>query len=131
MDVAKRLARRLRMDERCDLIIALTHMRLAEDMEVADMTATGDDRVDLFLGGHDHEVVRRYAGDTDTNPENVEQGCDNTDIAVNGLVRYTEGNIRIIKSGTDWRGLSLVRMVVQKDDKGSTNVSNVERKYSY
>jgi hypothetical protein len=32
-------------------------------MEVADVTAAGDDRVDLFLGGHEHDVIRRYAGD--------------------------------------------------------------------
>ncbi|KAJ9284626.1 hypothetical protein DTO021C3_7753 [Paecilomyces variotii] len=125
-EVAKRISRHLRINEGCDLIIALTHMRLAEDMEVADMTASGDGKVDLFFGGHDHEVVRRYVGDTDSNPENIEQGRDNTDIVINGLVNYTEGNIRIIKSGTDWRGLSLVRVVGQKDDKGVASVSHVE-----
>jgi hypothetical protein len=100
-------------------------MRLAEDMEVAEATKTGKSRVDLLLGGHDHEVVRRFNGDTDTDPANVEQGHDNIDITVEGLIRDAQGDIRIIKSGTDWTGLSLVRMIIGKDEKGSTNISTV------
>ncbi|RJE20033.1 2,3-cyclic-nucleotide 2-phosphodiesterase [Aspergillus sclerotialis] len=119
------MASHLRIQEKCDLVIALTHMRLAEDMQVADATTTGNSRVDLLLGGHDHEVVRRLNGDTNTNSATIEQGCNNADITVDGLIRDTEGDIRIIKSGTDWRGLSLVRMMVQRDEDGTANISTV------
>ncbi|EAU35916.1 predicted protein [Aspergillus terreus NIH2624] len=101
-------------------------MRLAEDMEVAEATRTGQSRVDLLLGGHDHEVVRRFGGDTNTDPATIEQSHNNEDIRTDGFIRDAQGDIRIIKSGTDWRGLSLVRMMVEKDEKGSMNVSSVE-----
>jgi hypothetical protein len=100
-------------------------MRLAEDMEVAEATKTGLSRVDLLLGGHDHEVVRRFNGDTDTDSANVEQGHDNAEITAEGLIRDAQGDIRIIKSGTDWTGLSLVRMIIEKDSNGSVDVSTV------
>lgn len=111
------------------MVIALTHMRLAEDMKVAGATRTGQSRVDLLLGGHDHEVVRRFGGDTNTDPATIEQGHNNEDIMTDGFIRDAQGDIRIIKSGTDWRGLSLVRMMVEKDEKGSMNVSSVEGEY--
>lgn len=122
---AQRVAYHLRVRESCDVVIALTHMRLAEDMEVAEATRTGPSRVDLLLGGHDHEVVRRFGGDTDTDPATIEQGCNNEDVTADGLIRDTQGDIRIVKSGTDWRGLSLVRMMIQKDEKGRVSVSAV------
>lgn len=101
-------------------------MRLAEDMEVADATATGDGRVDLLLGGHDHEIVRRFGGDTDVNPQVIQQGAINEYIIKDGVVREVQGNIRIIKSGTDWKSLSLVDMMVQKDNHGTATVASVK-----
>lgn len=54
--VARVLARFLRTEKKCDLVIALTHMRLPKDIELATATASGDHKVDLILGGHGHEV---------------------------------------------------------------------------
>ncbi|KAL3438547.1 Metallo-dependent phosphatase-like protein [Aspergillus tetrazonus] len=59
VQAARRLARHLRVQERCDLVVALTHMRVPEDMAVANATVSGDSRIDLLLGGHDHDVLRR------------------------------------------------------------------------
>ncbi|KAI9373838.1 Metallo-dependent phosphatase-like protein [Aspergillus egyptiacus] len=118
VEVACRLARHLREKEKCDLVIALTHMRVPEDMAVADATSSGSGRVDLLLGGHDHDVLRRYAGDTDVIAENVEQGRKLAEVEADGIVPDAEGNIRIIKSGTDWRGLSLIRLIVERDIAG-------------
>ncbi|KAL4865846.1 hypothetical protein BDV12DRAFT_173790 [Aspergillus spectabilis] len=126
LDVARRLARHLRLEERCDLVIALTHLRVPEDMAVANATATGDSRVDLLLGGHDHDVMRRFTGDIDTVAENVEQGRSITEVEADGMVPDAEGDIRLIKSGTDWRALSLIRLIVQKDEKGSVVGSTVK-----
>lgn len=38
--------------QKCDYVIALTHMRLPNDMILAEESS----QVDLILGGHDHDV---------------------------------------------------------------------------
>ncbi|KAL4821736.1 Metallo-dependent phosphatase-like protein [Aspergillus spinulosporus] len=126
VQAARRLARHLRVQERCDLVVALTHMRVPEDMAVANATVSGDSRIDLLLGGHDHDVLRRFAGDTDFTAGNVEQGRKVTEVEVDGRVPDAEGNIRLVKSGTDWRGLSLVRLIVQRDEKGTVVASTIK-----
>ncbi|KAK4064149.1 uncharacterized protein Triagg1_9128 [Trichoderma aggressivum f. europaeum] len=97
--VSKCTARHLRQKERCDLVIALTHMRLAEDIAVSQATADRDEKVDLLLGGHDHNVVRRAPGDDDIDANITQQGVPPSESAVTDY----EGDVRIVKSGTDWR----------------------------
>ena len=46
----ERWSKVLREEEGCDFVIALTHMRVPNDIKLA-MESTG---VDIFLGGHDH-----------------------------------------------------------------------------
>lgn len=104
-------------------------MRVPEDMAVANATVSGDSRIDLLLGGHDHDVLRRFAGDTDFTAENVEQGRKVTEVEVDGRVPDAEGSIRLVKSGTDWRGLSLVRLIVQRDENGTVVASTVKCEY--
>lgn len=129
MEVAQSVARFLRNDKGCDVVIALTHMRLKEDLKVAHATATGDAKVDLLLGGHDHEVVRRFDADTEADSEVIQQGCKNADLTHDGEVRDVEGKIRIIKSGTDWKGLSLIRLCVERDPAGTAFLSTVKCTY--
>ncbi|EAU38172.1 conserved hypothetical protein [Aspergillus terreus NIH2624] len=128
VEVAQSVARFLRNDKGCDVVIALTHMRLKEDLKVAHATATGDAKVDLLLGGHDHEVVRRFDADTEADSEVIQQGCKNADLIHDGEVRDVEGKIRIIKSGTDWKGLSLIRLCVERDPAGTAFLSTVKLK---
>ncbi|KAL4921660.1 Metallo-dependent phosphatase-like protein [Aspergillus aurantiobrunneus] len=131
VQAACRLAHHLRVNERCDLVIALTHMRVPEDMAVANATVSGDSRIDLLLGGHDHDVLRRFAGDTDTIAGNAEQGRRITKVEVDGRIPDVEGDIRLVKSGTDWRALSLIRLIVQRDEKGIVIGSTVKlRQYT-
>ncbi|KAL5048888.1 hypothetical protein BDW71DRAFT_205118 [Aspergillus fruticulosus] len=131
VQAARRLARHLRVQERCHLVVALTHMRVPEDLAVANATVSGDSRIDLLLGGHDHDVLRRFAGDTDCTAENVEQGRKVTEVEVDGRIPDAEGDIRLIKSGTDWRGLSLVQLIVQRDEEGAVVASTVKlRQYT-
>lgn len=125
-DVARRLARTLRVDHQCDFVIAITHMRLVEDLEVADATVHGEARVDLLLGGHDHEVVCRFAGDTNVDPGVIIQGRKNGDVTSDGQVRVeTEGEVRIVKSGTDWRSYSVIHLTLDRvhDDKAVLKAS--------
>ncbi|KAL8800730.1 MAG: hypothetical protein Q9182_004973 [Xanthomendoza sp. 2 TL-2023] len=89
VEVSKRLAKTLRVDHKCDIVIAITHMRLIEDLEVANATTDSDYRVDMLLGGHDHEVLTRSAGDTDPDPEVIRQGKKNCDV-VTDVEQWTD-----------------------------------------
>ncbi|EGD92373.1 hypothetical protein H112_00035 [Trichophyton rubrum D6] len=121
--VARTTARHLRESEKCDLVIALTHMRLAEDIAVLQNTKTGSGRVDLILGGHDHDVVQRSSTDFNNDPRVRHPGF--TSGSATGIF-CTEGDIRIIKSGTDWNGLSVLRLTVPKQADGTTSISNLK-----
>ncbi|KOS17835.1 Trifunctional nucleotide phosphoesterase protein [Escovopsis weberi] len=122
--VAKETARQLRRQEKCDLVIALTHMRLAEDIGVSRATISGDCGVDLLLGGHDHDVLQRLPGDDDIDPDHLQQGVPHGDAAVTDF----EGDVRIVKSGTDWRGLSIVRLKVARQNNGTSSILDVKLK---
>ena len=79
IDEGRRLAQQLRSDG-CQLIVALTHMRMPNDRLLRD----GVPEIDLVLGGHDHHV----------------EVCNGT----GGDLSY------IIKSGTDFRDLTLLHV---------------------
>lgn len=119
VDVACTVATLLRIEQRCDIVIAVTHMRLAEDIRVLNATREGDAKVDLILGGHDHHVVRRTSRDTDTNPE-LQCATGQGDVP---LDHEAEGDFRIIKSGMDWGGLSVTRLAVSRGLNGVAEVS--------
>ena len=44
------LARELKKNKNCEIVIALTHMRTPNDVRLAENVA----EIDLILGGHDH-----------------------------------------------------------------------------
>ncbi|KAJ3492853.1 hypothetical protein NLG97_g5098 [Lecanicillium saksenae] len=111
--VAKRVARHLRLAEKCDIVIAVTHMRLVEDLEALRSTLNGPGKVDLMLGGHDHHVVRRDPTDTNTNPEVIQSGLERQALAMSEC----NGDIRVIKSGVDWRGLSIIQLELGSKEK--------------
>lgn len=96
-------------------------MRLAEDLAVANGTVSGSERVDLVLGGHDHHVVRRTADDTSFDPELLQSGFHDHGAPVTDF----EGHVRIVKSGTDWHGLSLVRLRLRRGPDGTATISNL------
>lgn len=96
-------------------------MRLVEDLAVSGDTLLGDGRVDLVLGGHDHHVVRRDINDTNPDPEVLQSGFYDT----GGGVSDYKGHVRIVKSGTDWRGLSVVRLRLGRGINGETIISSM------
>ncbi|TQV93829.1 2,3-cyclic-nucleotide 2-phosphodiesterase [Cordyceps javanica] len=112
--VAKRVATHLRLVEKCDMVIAITHMRLVEDLETLNNTLSGPGKIDLILGGHDHHVVRRDPSDTNADPEVLQSGLGLQKFAMTNC----EGDFRIIKSGTDWRGLSIIQLRLGSKDEG-------------
>ncbi|EEB98047.1 hypothetical protein MPER_02515, partial [Moniliophthora perniciosa FA553] len=90
---AQRLARKLRTEENVDIVIVISHMRLEEDRIVSEACASVDSKVDIIFGGHDHEFM--VEGET-------------TSVQTNKAT----GQIRIVKSGTDFRSYSVVRLAV-------------------
>ena len=52
VESANTLAADLKDNQNCDIVIALTHMRQPNDIKLAENSP----RVDLILGGHDHDV---------------------------------------------------------------------------
>jgi hypothetical protein len=47
---AQRLCKVLRQEEKVDLVIALTHMRVPNDLKLGEQVSD----IDIILGGHDH-----------------------------------------------------------------------------
>ncbi|KAH7907220.1 Metallo-dependent phosphatase [Hygrophoropsis aurantiaca] len=92
VETAKRVSSTLREKEHVDLVVAVTHMRLEEDIQVSNACRA---EVDLILGGHDHDIM--VHGDRVT--------------VVNDDAR---GDIRIVKSGTDFRSYGVVRLFVSR-----------------
>ena len=57
VEIGDILATKLRNEEKCDIVIALTHMRNPNDLILAEKVP----KIDLILGGHDHDVEKRNA----------------------------------------------------------------------
>lgn len=92
--VTKELCSILRTDHQVDYIIALTHMRVPEEMRLIEECP----EVDLFLGGHDHEylLIGEY-----TQTKNIAQGA-----------------IKLIKSGSDFEQFSVIHFNTKDNIKG-------------
>lgn len=103
VQIAKATSRVLREREQVDFVVAITHMRLEEDILVSQACVS---EVDLLLGGHDHDIV--VQGDK---------------LAV--VNDTAEGGIRIVKSGTDFRTFSRVQLLVSRDD-GKARIRKVK-----
>ncbi|KAG6372705.1 5'-nucleotidase [Boletus reticuloceps] len=91
VSVAQQITGSLRSTQAVDIVIAITHMRHEEDIHLAKSC----DSIDLILGGHDHELA--------VHGVNV-KAMDDT----------FEGKIKLIKSGTDFRSYSSIKMWVSR-----------------
>lgn len=60
IEVAKSMVKKLREEEKVDLVIALTHVGTPLDREIAKQVPG----IDLILGGHTHDIVFEKVGDT-------------------------------------------------------------------
>ncbi|KAK7040889.1 hypothetical protein VNI00_009485 [Paramarasmius palmivorus] len=93
VSAAQRLARELRTKENVDLVVAVSHMRIEEDRRVSEGCASGESKVDIILGGHDHEFM-----------------VEGEHLTIQG--NKSSGDIRIVKSGTDFRSYSVIRVLL-------------------
>lgn len=53
IEVANALAERLRKEEGCNVIIAITHIGFREDIELAEQSK----EIDIIVGGHSHTTI--------------------------------------------------------------------------
>jgi 5'-nucleotidase len=102
VSVAQRISNSLRSAQGVDIVIAITHMRHEEDVHLA---KSCDRNIDLILGGHDHDLAVHGA--------NV-KAMDDT----------FEGHIKLIKSGTDFRGYSAIKMWLSRKN-GKPSVGHI------
>ncbi|KAK7467635.1 hypothetical protein VKT23_004689 [Stygiomarasmius scandens] len=99
IETALRISKYLREEENVDFVVALTHMRLEEDMDLLQGLAEGNERIDLILGGHDHDLVVHG---------------DNLVFQDNATTRDIRGDVKIVKSGTDFKSLSIIKVPVRR-----------------
>ncbi|KAH7107747.1 Metallo-dependent phosphatase [Auriculariales sp. MPI-PUGE-AT-0066] len=100
-EVGRELSQRLRGEHNCDLLIALTHARLPNDIvlardlgaRTADTDVANTHGVDLILGGHDHCFYMGRAITSDFNPDGM-------------LGAEKDDGVLLVKSGTDFHDLS-------------------------
>ncbi|KAF8797843.1 flagellar associated protein [Phlegmacium glaucopus] len=124
-EIGLELSKRLRDPDggyRCDFIVALTHCRLPNDIllakELLALSPSGQKEnpiasqhgVDLILGGHDHlYFVGRGVS-----------SWDNFNVSEKVLgAKLDNGDVLVIKSGSDFRDLSAINIVLESTPKGS------------
>lgn len=117
VSMARKLSMELRDpagEHRCDLVVALTHCRLPNDIDLAnDLGATKDAAssehgVDIVLGGHDHTY---YIG----NGVDTYEGEDwQTDLPG----KEKDKSCLLVKSGTDFHDLSEIELQVSDPVEG-------------
>ncbi|KAI0317293.1 Metallo-dependent phosphatase-like protein [Amylostereum chailletii] len=127
----KELSERLRDpagEYRCDLVIALTHARC--DVKLAKallaLTPTGQLKqniantqgVDIILGGHDHLYFVGRGADA----------WENYDLSEKVLgAEEDDGDVLVVKSGTDFRDLSEIILEVEDAPEGSIRRKIISR----
>lgn len=89
VSLAQRISNTFRSTQGVDIVIALTHMHLEEDVHLAQHCDTD---IDLVLGGHDHGLAVHG-----TNMKAIDD-------------RTFEGHIQLVKSGTDFKSFNAIRM---------------------
>ncbi|KAG6379246.1 5'-nucleotidase [Boletus reticuloceps] len=124
-DMAKtgrEMSQRLRGEHQCDIVIALTHARVPNDIKLAkDLLAlspsaqkarpiAGEHGVDIILGGHDHLYF-------------VSKGVtawEGYDVSIPSIGSQEDnGDILVVKSGTDFRELSELTLELEDTPPGS------------
>ncbi|KAJ1891933.1 hypothetical protein LPJ66_006639 [Kickxella alabastrina] len=118
----------------CDLVICLSHMRLPNDIKLADAC---EDIVDLVLSGHDHFYYLGSGVDEFDDPDGDlvaahSSADDNEDQRMldiwkkerNDLALGTRGRC-LVKSGTDFRDLSEITLSIEKTESGAARIAKI------
>lgn len=109
---AKDLSKELRDPEgphRVDLVIALTHMRIPNDLKLANECR---DEVDLVLGGHDHFYY--VSQSVDIVGKHWDRERNLKDVGFDPEKNIENKNLKVIKSGTDFREFSYLKLDIEE-----------------
>lgn len=116
VEVARDLSRQLRDPNgphHVDLVIALTHMRVPNDIKLA---RSCKDEIDLILGGHDHFYYVSKSIDIVGDHWTREKNLDDVGFDPESEEDDDEqGSVRVVKSGTDFREFSLLKIEVEEN----------------
>ncbi|KAI7891813.1 Metallo-dependent phosphatase-like protein [Mucor mucedo] len=122
VQVAKDLSKELKDPEgphKVDLVIALTHMRVPNDVKLA-KSCKGE--IDLVLGGHDHFYYVSNAvdiiGDNWAREKNLDDVGYDPEQIVEGDEEEEDDErypVRVVKSGTDFREFSYLKIEIESD----------------
>ncbi|CAO3651839.1 unnamed protein product [Cunninghamella blakesleeana] len=129
IEVANQLSNMLRDPNgpyKVDLVIALTHMRVPNDIKLAQSC---QDTIDLVLGGHDHFVYMSKSIDIIGEHWSREENLKDVGFDPEGTIQDTS-RIRVVKSGTDFREFGVLRLNIDTDDNGKKFIQSMtaERK---
>ncbi|KAJ7090221.1 Metallo-dependent phosphatase-like protein [Mycena belliarum] len=128
--VGLEISERLRRDHGCDLVIALTHCRVPNDIGLAkDLLALSPSAqanksiasshgVDLILGGHDH-LYYASRGMSDWVDYDISQDVLGAEA--------DHGDVLVCKSGTDFRDLSEITLELAATPPGSIRKQVIKR----
>ena len=117
-DSAQHYSHLLRTEHACDMVIALTHMRVPNDQRLARECTN---HIDLVLGGHDHFAY--YDDGVDLVIDHavyVPAEIRTRDIQASGP------KLRLIKSGTDFRELTKVTLTLDWNLENKCTVTHVK-----
>lgn len=116
IDCANRTSLILREKFSVDVIIAITHMRLKDDIRLAEKAKD----IDLILGGHDHDVgISCY-----NNRWIMKSGTDFRSFGTIDIIRASDGSFRFKKPST-----ILVTRDIQKDIRMTRLLENYSHFY--
>ncbi|KAK4200902.1 hypothetical protein QBC40DRAFT_348234 [Triangularia verruculosa] len=122
---ARTSARVLRREYGADIVVAVTNMRLAEDVLLSSATqAKGLDRVDFIFGGYDREAEGNVHAEVVMQSQNRD-GKGKGKVS-GGWFEVTSPETRVVKSGAGWEGLSVVEMCVKKEGDDLPELSSVK-----
>ncbi|KAK0708903.1 hypothetical protein B0T21DRAFT_387607 [Apiosordaria backusii] len=108
VSAARTSARVLREEYEVDIVVAVTNMRLAEDLLL---------RYDREAEGNVHPEVAMQSQNRDGKSKGKVSG---------GWFEVTSPEIRVVKSGAAWEGLSVVEMCVKKEVEDFPELSSVK-----
>ncbi|KAJ2394941.1 hypothetical protein GGI05_001817, partial [Coemansia sp. RSA 2603] len=133
-EAATRLRNKSDPEMSCDLVVCLSHMRLPNDIRLADECS---DVVDIVLSGHDHFYYIGSGIDEFSDPDGEwikpltgEEGKDDEAMIESwkkerGALTPGATGRRLVKSGTDFRDLSEITLEIATTDAGSKIVAKV------
>ncbi|KAI8636557.1 hypothetical protein BD408DRAFT_425946 [Parasitella parasitica] len=123
IQVAQDLSRQLRDPNgphKVDLVIALTHMRVPNDIKLAKACRR---EIDLILGGHDHFYYVSKSidivGDNWTRENNV------ADVGFDPEEEQVDFPVRVVKSGTDFREFSWLKLDIGTHSDGQRYIQHM------